>query len=181
MGRSPPRARPRRPLRTDPGTTRRETSPHPAWRTTPRRPSLRRRARSRVPRSRDRRRIVRAHAITATARAPSQTPRGSRGTTARRCPTTPSDPAKSGARRSRPRAPLPAGRTRRPAAFLELGSLWIGLSELIRRQLRPPRAERFEGVPKLSLLFLLVERRVDVGDDECADRGREPLQFSQPR
>ena len=50
---------------------------------------------------------------------------------------------------------------------------------LVRRQLRPPRAERLERVPELRLLLLLVERGVDVGHDERVDRRREALQFSE--
>ena len=37
---------------------------------------------------------------------------------------------------------------------------------LVRRQLRPPGAEHLEGVPERGLRGLLVERGVDVGDDE---------------
>ena len=52
---------------------------------------------------------------------------------------------------------------------------------LVRRQLCPPGAERLEGVPERGLRRLLVERGVDVGDDERLDRRREPLQLAERR
>src|SRR5439155_2684546 len=49
----------------------------------------------------------------------------------------------------------------------------------VGRELRPPRAELLEGVPKFVLGLLLVERGVDVGDYERLDRGGEPLQLAE--
>ena len=51
----------------------------------------------------------------------------------------------------------------------------------VGRQLRPPGAERLEGVPEARLRGLLVERGVDVRDDERLDRGREALQLARGR
>ena len=49
----------------------------------------------------------------------------------------------------------------------------------VRRQLGPPGADGLEGVPKACLRRLLVEREVDVGDDERLDRRRELLKLAQ--
>src|SRR5262249_26275275 len=46
---------------------------------------------------------------------------------------------------------------------------------LIRRQLGPPGPEQLERVPESCLRRLVVERRIDVRDDERLDRRREPL------
>src|SRR5712692_6981355 len=49
---------------------------------------------------------------------------------------------------------------------------------LVRRELRPPGTELLEGVPKRCLGRLLVERGVDVGDDERLDRRGEALELA---
>src|SRR5205823_10896565 len=48
--------------------------------------------------------------------------------------------------------------------------------ESIGRQLGPPRAELLERVPKACLGRLLVERSVDVGNDQRLDRRGEALE-----
>ena len=49
----------------------------------------------------------------------------------------------------------------------------------VRGQLCPPGAERLERVPERGLGRGLVERGVDVGDDERLDRRREPLELAR--
>ena len=51
----------------------------------------------------------------------------------------------------------------------------------VRRLLRPPGAERLEGVPERGLRRGLVERLVDVGGDERLDRRREALDRRRAR
>src|SRR5437763_8664637 len=70
--------------------------------------------------------------------------------------------------RSRGRARRPGRRTRERAAS-------------VRRKLGPPGAELLERVPKACLGGLLVERCVDVGNEQRLGRGREALEFSDLR
>src|SRR4249920_823638 len=90
----------------------------------------------------------------------------------------------SGSVRDRERFTIAAAAKRPPSGIFarpESARAGSGLAHSIRRLLRPPGAERLEGVPERGLRGLLVERLVDVGRHERCDRGRESLDDTRRR